>query len=350
MHDRIYHKLIETMNDGLGMLDEEGIITFANEKICQMVGCSREEIIGRHVTEFIDEDDLQKFQERFEAHREGIFRTFELTFRKTDGQKIHTIISPGPIYDDQGNFKGGFAVITDITERKKTENALKESEQRFRTIFDHAFDGILLAEPEEKLLVTANRAICEMLGYSLKELATMKVHDIHPREHLAAVLDQFERMESKEVSIAYDVPLKKKNGEVLYADISCSHLSISGQRYLMGIFRDTTKRKRREEQTKQWNEQLESLVMERTKQIEAVVAELENEIIERRQAESILLQRRNDAQELHDGIVRSLTTLQTSLRDLVYVPAEDIMFKLGDLHMILEEILEKLRKANLTPL
>lgn len=349
MHHQIYHKLIETINDGLGILDENGFITFANEKICQMMGCAREEIIGRHVTDFIDAVDLETFQKRFEVHGEGVFSAFELTCRRTDGQKIFTIISPGPVVDDQGTVKGVFAIVTDITERRKTEDALKESEERFRTIFDHAFDGILLAEPEEKQLVMGNRAICEMLGYSLKELETMKVHDIHPREHLAAVLDQFERMESGEVSIAYDIPLRKKNGGVLYADISCSQLSISGKRYLMGIFRDTTKRKQNEERTKQWNEQLESLVGERTKQIEAVVAELESEIIERRQAESILLQRRSDAQEFYDGIVQSLTALQTSLRSLVYVPAEDIMFKLGDLHTLVEEILDKLRKASLTP-
>ncbi len=349
MHDRIYHKLIETMKDGLGILDENGFFTFANQKISQMMGCAREEIVGRHVTDFIDADDLQTFQERFQAHRTGMFSSFELTCRKTDGQKIFTIISRGSIVDDQGNFKGGFALITDITERKKTEDALKESEQRFRTIFDYAFDGILLAEPEEKKLVTGNRSICKMLGYSPAELKTMTVYDIHPREHLAEVLDQFERMDRGEVTLSYDIPLKNKNGNILYADISCSHLSISGQRYLMGIFRETTNRKRREEQTKQWNERLENLVLERTQQLEAVVAELESEIIERRQAESILLQRRSDAQEFFDGIVQSLATLQTSLRNLVYVPADDIMFKLGDMHVLVEEILEKLRKANVTP-
>jgi PAS domain S-box-containing protein len=348
MHDRIYHQLIETMNDGLGILDENGFITFANKKICQMMGCGREEIIGRHVTDFIDAVDLQTFRERFEAHRKGIFTAFELTCMRIDGQKISTIVSPGPIVDDHGDFRGGFAVITDITELKKTEDALKESEQRFRAIFDHAFDGILLVEPQGKNLITGNQAICEMLGYSPEELQAMTVHDIHPQEHLAEVLDQFERIERGEVTIAYDIPVQNKHGCVLSVDISCSHLSINGRRYLMGIFRDITKRKQSEEQSIQWNEHMESLVLERTKQLEAVVEELESEIIERRRAENFLRQRRSDAQEFLNEVVQSLTTLQTSLREMVYAPPDDLMFKLGDMHMLVEEILEKLRKGNLT--
>jgi PAS domain S-box-containing protein len=337
------------MNDGLGVLNEHGFITFANEKICHMLGCTRNDIIGHHVTDFIDESSLQIFQEKFEEQKKGIFTAFELTCKKTDGQKIFTMISPGPIVDDQGKFNGSFAVITDITKRKQTEDALRESEQRFRTIFDHAFDGILLTEPEEKVFVTGNHAICQMLGYSLKELQSMTVYDIHPQEHLAEVLDQFERMDSGEVSVAYDIPLKNKNGSVLYVDISCSHLSISGQRYLMGIFRDTTKRKQVEEQIKQWNEKLESLVLERTKQLEAVVEELESEIIERRQAENSLRQRRYVAQEFYDGIVQSLDGLQSYLRNIAYLPAEDIMFKLGEIQLLVQDILEKVRKGNFTP-
>jgi PAS domain S-box-containing protein len=348
MHDQIYHKLIETMNDGLGILDENGFITFANEKICQMVGCAREDIIGRHVADFIDADDLQAFQERFEAHRKGIFTAFELTCRRTDGQKISTIVSPGPIVDDQGNFRGGFAVITDITELKKTGDALRESEQRFRAIFDNAFDGILVAEPQGKKLVTGNQAICEMLGYSPEELQAMTVYDIHPQEHLAKVLNQFERIARGEVTVAYDIPVQNKHGRVLYVDISCSHLALNGRRYLMGIFRDITQRKQSEEKKAHWNEQLESLVLERTKQLEAVVEELENEIIERRKTEKSLRQSRSNTQGFCNEVVKSLTDLQTSLRDMVYAPSDDLMFKLGDMHMLVEGILEKLRKGNLT--
>lgn len=337
------------MNDGLWALNENGFITFANEKICQMMGCARDAIIGHDVAEFIDHRELQRFQERFMDLRRGIYTPFELICRSRDGRKIFTIFSPVSFLDDQKNFTGGFVVVTDITERKQAEIALKGSEERFRTIFDCAFDGILLAEPEEKQLVTGNRAICKMLGYSLKELQSMTVYDIHPREHLAEALDQFERMERGDVTVAYDIPLKNKDGRILYVDISCSHLSIRGRRYLMGIFRDITERRQSEEQRNQWNERLESLVMERTKQLEAVVAELESEIIERRQAENFQRQRRHLAQETYDEIVQSLTELQTSLKNMIYIPAEDIMYKVGDMHSLVEEILGKVRKSNVTP-
>ena len=140
---------------------------------------------------------------------------------------------------------GGIAV--DITEQKQAERELRESEQRFRAIFDNATDGIFLAEPESKKFYTGNDMICQMLGYRPEEIKNLKIEDIHPKEHLPYVVGQFEKQVAGEVTRAKDIPVKRKDGSVFYADINSAPIKLAGKTYLMGIFRDTTERKQAED-------------------------------------------------------------------------------------------------------
>ena len=80
------------------------------------------------------------------------------------------------------------------TNRKRVGEALKESEQRFRTIFEGAVDGILLADIETKKFRVGNKMICKMLGYSLKEVKNLSVTNIHPKEALPFVMEQFDKL------------------------------------------------------------------------------------------------------------------------------------------------------------
>ncbi|MFQ6043877.1 MAG: PAS domain S-box protein [Candidatus Poribacteria bacterium] len=136
--------------------------------------------------------------------------------------------------------------IQDIDVEHYAEVALKESEQRFRTIFDNATDGILLADLENKKFYTGNGMICQMLGYTLEEIKNLGVMEIHPEEDLSYVIEQFEKQSRGEITLAEDIPVKRKDGSVFYADVNSSLITLAGNTYLMGIFRDITKRKRTE--------------------------------------------------------------------------------------------------------
>lgn len=113
---------------------------------------------------------------------------------------------------------------------------------------------------------------------------------------------------------------------------------------------NTAMRKHGGDERKPCDDQLEAFVLERKKQLEAVIVELENEIIERRQAEMFLQQRQSEARVSFNELVQSLAGLQASLRNMVYAPADEVKFKLGDLHVLVGEILEKLKKSQLNPL
>lgn len=134
-----------------------------------------------------------------------------------------------------------------ISEHNLAEKVLKESEQRFKTIFDGAIDGILIADTETKRFYTGNKAICQMLGYSAEEIKNLGIVDIHLKEDLPSVMEQFEKQAKGGATLAKDVPVKRKNGNIFYADINTSLVTFDEKTYLMGIFRDITSRKRAEE-------------------------------------------------------------------------------------------------------
>jgi PAS domain S-box-containing protein len=136
-------------------------------------------------------------------------------------------------------------------DKKKAEEALWESEQRFKAIFDNAADGILLADMENKKFYSGNRMICQMLGYSQKEIKNLGVMDIHPKKDIPYVLEQFEKQASGEITLAYDIPVKRKDRSVFYADINSFSITLAGKTYMVGIFRDTTERRQAEEVLKQ---------------------------------------------------------------------------------------------------
>jgi PAS domain S-box-containing protein len=136
--------------------------------------------------------------------------------------------------------------VTDITERKLTEEALSNAELKFRTIFDKASDGMLLAENGSSTFYIANNKICEMLGYTQQEILKIGLSDIHLKKDLPYVLKQFDRLMRNEISLAADIPVLRKDGTVFNADINSSQVNLGGKDYLIGVFRDITERKQME--------------------------------------------------------------------------------------------------------
>jgi PAS domain S-box-containing protein len=128
----------------------------------------------------------------------------------------------------------------------QAEAALRESELRFRILFEKANDGMMLADTETKRFTLVNRQIQQMLGYSEAELLQLTVMDIHPAAELAAVLEQFARLAREEISLITNIPMRRKDGSVFYADISASPVCLNQRDCLFGIFRDITARQQAE--------------------------------------------------------------------------------------------------------
>ncbi len=135
-----------------------------------------------------------------------------------------------------------------LSERKQAEDTVFDSEEKFRTIFDKAVDGILIADATTKRFLQGNPAICSMLGYTIEEIQNLSVNDIHPPNDISRVIDEFEKQSKGERILAENLPVLRKDGAIFYADISSSPIIIGGANCLLGIFHDITHLKRLEEE------------------------------------------------------------------------------------------------------
>ena len=171
-------------------------------------------------------------------------RSLESGSTKALKQLEHDRTEFGQLAQLVGQFFGqNAALVKEVTERKQAEVALRESEERFRGIFDAARDGMVLAEVETGRFVTANAAFCNMVGYDLEDIVRMSMADIHPSESLAYVKESFERMAAGKISLVQEIPVKCRDGSVLYADVSAAAIALDGRNSLMGVFRDVTERR-----------------------------------------------------------------------------------------------------------
>jgi PAS domain S-box-containing protein len=148
--------------------------------------------------------------------------------------------------DNKGKAIRMIGTIQDITERKRTEEELEKNEEMFRIIFEASTDGIILAGAEDKKFYIVNKKIEEITGYSLQELRKMKVLDIHPEKDLNYVIEQFEKQVQGKIELAAELPVKRKNGSVIYCDIKSVPISLGGKKFLLGIFNNVTERKKAE--------------------------------------------------------------------------------------------------------
>lgn len=123
-----YRQLLETMNEGLAMHDNNGTLTYVNEKLCKMIGYDRNEMVGKKISDYMDKNNQIIFNDQMKKRHAGEIHQFEIECIKKDGNRIPAIVSPQVITTSDGDFKGSFEVITDISERKIAEEERRNIE------------------------------------------------------------------------------------------------------------------------------------------------------------------------------------------------------------------------------
>jgi PAS domain S-box-containing protein len=243
-----FRLLVEGVRDyAIFMLDPQGNITTWNAGAERIKGYTAEEIIGKHFSCFYPPEALQTGWPERElkmAAEQGRFEDEGLRLRK-DGSKFWANVIITSLRDEHGNLKGFSKITRDLTERKEKESQLRESEVRFRRLFESARDGILILDGSTGQITDVNLFMTELLGYSTHEFIGKQLWEIGLLKDLEDSHAAFRQLQEQGY-IRYDLPLQTKNGERVEVEVLSNVYDVNHERVIQCNIRDITERRQRE--------------------------------------------------------------------------------------------------------
>jgi formate hydrogenlyase transcriptional activator len=279
--DHPYRVMVETMNEGAVTLTVDGTILFCNQRFADIVQMPLEKITGSSIYQYFSSTDLQLFKGLFEQGLKGNSNKMELALQ-TGGETFTPVLLSISALQHTDMPSVVCAVIMDITERKKIEEALKTSETNYRRLFEAAQDGILVLDAETGQISDVNPFMIEMLGYSHEELVGKKLWEIGTFRDIEASKATSSELKSKGYVRYNDLPLETKDGRTIAVEFVSNVYIVDHHKVIQCNIRDITERKLIGESLKKSHNELERQAVElRTalSEIQAMKEQLEVENI-----------------------------------------------------------------------
>ncbi|MHB0914971.1 MAG: PAS domain-containing hybrid sensor histidine kinase/response regulator [Thermoleophilia bacterium] len=247
--------LIESLRDGLSVIGPDGRRMMINQAMSDITGLSREELMSATPPfSYWPEEHQEEIMLAFEAMTRGEMVETELVFQRKDGERFPVLLTPSPLNDDEGNLIATSVSIRDITDSKRAEMILRESEEKFRTLFDNSTDGIFILDMQGRFL-DVNHTAFERLGYSKEEMLAMSVSELDPPEFAARVPERIAQIKEHGYAM-FESAHVRKDGSVMPVEVNSRVIDYRGEKALFSVIRDISERKSAEKEQEQLREQL----------------------------------------------------------------------------------------------
>jgi two-component system, sensor histidine kinase and response regulator len=255
-----YRSLVENINDVFYTLDNEGNITYISPVIERLSKYKVADLIGKSFIPLINPDDLPGLMESFNRLQSGQMEPSEFRILDKDGTVIYVSTSSRPVYTD-GQITGFTALMSNITERKRAEEALKESEEIFKNILEDAPDGIYISDLEGNLIL-GNRRCEEIIGYKREELIGKNFLGLNllPENELVKAAELLKANIEGKSTGPDEFNLIRKDGYSVPVEVNTSLIQRYGKTVALAFVRDIVKRKMAEDAFKKSEEKFRTLV------------------------------------------------------------------------------------------
>lgn len=270
-----YRNIIETVNEGIWVVDSEGRITYANKKMAEILGYTQDEIAGRNSWDFTDEENKPVIKRGIERRKQGIDENYELKFIRQDGSLLWALINARSVFNKDGRFTGSTGTLTDITDHKQAREELIKSERGFRTLAENSPDWIARLDRQKRYMYI-NPAAVDSYGIPQESIIGKTNTELGLSPEKTKFLDEyFERVfvTGKRETIEY--LYKSPEGKECYFDTQIVPEFANGEvTSILAISRNITCIKKAEAKLKEALSSLENQVKERTAELEAAYQSL----------------------------------------------------------------------------
>lgn len=259
-NEKRLRNLVELVPNGIATVDLRGVITSCNIATTTLTGFSRDEIVGNHISKlrFLRASDLPRYLRIFSSIIRGkVPEMIGITWYHKDGTR-HQAEARVRLLKEEGRVVELLVVTRDITEQKKVETSLRESEEKYRTLFEGSRDAIVINSPDGTF-IDVNHSALDLFGYTREEMMQLNARELYndPVDRFA-----FQReVEKKGFVRDFEVKLRRKDG----TEIDCLLTSAvwkDGNGHVLGydgVIRDITERKKMEEALRESEEQFRNL-------------------------------------------------------------------------------------------
>ena len=265
--ERRYREIVELAQEGIWLIDTEANTVDVNMRMAEMLGCTVDEMLERPVFDFMDEEAREEAEVFLERRRQGIAEKYDFRFRTKAGAALWAMVSTAPMFDAQGVYAGAVRMVTDITERKRSEEAVRAQEEKLRLILASTGEGIFGLDMDG-CCTFANRACIELLGFTDEEdLLGKRMHErIHHTRHDGTEYPETEcptyrSCTQRHVTFADDELLWRADGSAFHAEYQ-SFPMVRNDSVVGAVvsFADITERKLAEAALKQERDFAERLI------------------------------------------------------------------------------------------
>jgi len=268
-----YKILLESLNEGIWAIDKEDYTTFVNPKLAEMMGYLPEDMIGKHLFSFMDKEAIALCKNLLNNRKDGKKENHEFEFFKKDSSIIHVYMNTVPIFDKKGNYDGALASVTDISGKKHAEEQLKESECRYRTLFESSSDAIMTLAPPTWSFTEGNLSTLKMFqAKDESEFASKGPWELSPKYQPDGQLSSIKAKKMimkamEECSNFFEWTHKRVDGEEFPATVLLTKVKLGDKEQLQATVRDISKQKKVEEKLSESEEKYKTIVESATDQI-----------------------------------------------------------------------------------
>jgi PAS domain S-box-containing protein len=230
--------------DGIAIVNLESELIYVNDAFARMHGYSPEEMVRMKSEQLHHVVQLEEIRNRLHEIKTLGSWIGESNHIRRDGNLFPTYMSVTLLKDNTGKLTGIIVICRDITELKRMQDQLRESEEKYKCLFENANDAIFIADTTNGIILDANKKAEQLLGCPRQEIIGIHQSAIHPQSKAQYYKDKFRKHIQKGQIFDLEAEVIKKDGTIIPVFISASVITINGKEVIQGLFRDITKDKR----------------------------------------------------------------------------------------------------------